>query len=183
VAALLIAVLAGCASTPAPPGTPATVGAADTAFNDTDVMFLQMGLEHIRQGAEVVRLARERGSGAEVRALAAAMDTEWSSEAAVMTGWLTGWGRPLTADPDTGVHAGHGDLHSLRPSDIEELRRSAPADFDRTALSLLIGHLHNAVEVTRLEEAGGQYPPAREMAAAMTRTRQAQIQRMLALVA
>jgi uncharacterized protein (DUF305 family) len=196
VAALLIVgtVLAGCGRTTgqAPPGS-AVVGSASSStgvvdaaavgFNDTDVMFLQMSLEHIRQGDQVVELAERRATTAAVRDLAAAMDTEWAAEAGTMTRWLTGWNRPLAVDPASSVHAGHGDLHSLRPGDIEELRTVPAVDFDRTAMTMLIGHLHNSVEVARLEVAGGSYPPARDLAETMTTTRMAQIQTMLGLVA
>jgi hypothetical protein len=37
--------------------------------------------------------------------------------------------------------------------------------------------------VTRLEATGGAYPPARDLAATMTKTRMAQIQQMLRLLA
>ena len=162
--------VAGDAASPAP------------AFNDTDVMFLQMSLEYIRQGDQVAALAESRGAP-EVRDLATVLRTQWRAEAGTMQRWLLGWQQPLTADPGEGAHAGHGDLHSLRPQDIAELTAADPAGFDRAALTMLVGHLHNCVEVTRMEAAGGRYPPAKALAAAMTRDRQAEIQRMLPLVA
>jgi uncharacterized protein (DUF305 family) len=187
VALLIVAGLAGCgaANQPAAPaGAAATAAqAAAGAFNDTDVMFLQMSLAYIQQGSGVVKLAEKRASTAEIRDLAAAMGATWGTEADTMSRWLTAWNQPLTADPDTGVHAGHGDLHSLRPSDIEQLRTTGAADFDRAALNMLIGHLHNSVEVARLEAKNGEYQPAKDLAAAMTTARMAQIQRMLVLVA
>ena len=152
------------------------------AFNDTDVMFLQMSLEYVRQGDQVAALAESRGS-AEVRSLATDLRAQWRTETGTMQRWLLGWQRPLTADPGEGAHAGHGDLHSLRPQDIAELAATEPADFDRSAMTMLVGHLHNCVEVARMEAAGGQYPPAKALAEAMTRDRQAEIQRMLRLVA
>jgi uncharacterized protein (DUF305 family) len=176
-----VAALAGCAGQPAAPAPAAP--AASVVFNDTDVMFLQMSLEHARQGAPVASLAADRATSTEVRALAAELRTQWAAESGTMTGWLTGWDRPLTAADGAGVHAGHGDLHSLRESDVAELRAASGAEFDRTALSLLLGHLHNSVEVTRLETTAGGYPPAKELAETMTRTRLAQIQRMLTLLA
>ena len=193
VAAVLLAVAAaagGCGAgetppAPAPPASavaPADVAAA-TSFNDTDVMFLQMSLEHVRQGDEVVALAEERAADPRVRALAADLRRQWRAEAETMRGWLTRWGRPLAAAPDAGAHAGHGDLHSLRASDVAELRAAEGADFDRTALSLLLGHLHNTVETARLETAGGAYPPAISLAATMTTVRQQQVQTMLGLLA
>ena len=180
---ILAAVLtvAGCGASPAP----APAGNAESpapAFNDTDVMFLQMSLEYIRQGDQVAALAEARGAP-EVRGLATELRAQWRTEAGTMQRWLLGWQQPLTADPSAGAHAGHGDLHSLRPRDIADLTATDPAGFDRAALTMLVGHLHNCVEVTRMETAGGRYPPAKALAAAMTRDRQAAIQRMLPLVA
>ena len=169
---LAAAGLAGCGAEPASP-----------EYNDTDVMFLQMGLEHIRQGEPVVALAATRATGPEVRRIAADLQAQWRTEAATMRQWLDDWQRPVSPDPDAGVHAGHGDLHSLRESDLAELRAAGGAAFDRTALSLLLGHLHNGVETSRMETSGGRYPPAVNLATGIARTRQEQIQRMLGLVA
>ena len=189
--AVVALALAGCgdpaasgsaAPGPTVPGS-ATPAPAASAGNDTDVMFLQMSLEHVRQGDEVVALAEERAADPRVRALAADLRRQWRAEAETMRGWLTRWGRPLAAAPDAGAHAGHGDLHSLRASDVAELRAAEGADFDRTALSLLLGHLHNTVETARLETAGGAYPPAISLAATMTTVRQQQVQTMLGLLA
>jgi uncharacterized protein (DUF305 family) len=100
-----------------------------------------------------------------------------------MQRWLIGWRRPLSPDPAASAHAGHGDLHALRLSDIAELRAAHGADFDRTALSLLLGHLHNCVATTRMESAAGAYPPAKSLADAMTAARQQQIRTLLVLAA
>jgi uncharacterized protein (DUF305 family) len=170
---VLVALLAltGCGPQPQP------------SFNDVDVMFLQMGLEQIEEGDQVAALAEQRATGAEIRALATDLRGQWRTESGTMRGWLLGWRQPLTASSAEGAHAGHGDLHSLRAADIAELGAARGAEFDRTALSLLLGHLHNCVETTRMESAGGGYPPAINLATAMTRSRQALIQRMLVLVA
>jgi uncharacterized protein (DUF305 family) len=181
--------VAGCAG--AEPSTTASRPAASAAagdapgavFNGADVMFLQMSLEHIKQGDRVVALAEKRAADSRIRDLTAELRKQWRTEAATMTRWLQEWKQPLTADPDAGAHAGHGDLHSLRPSDIAELEAADGAEFDRTALSLLVGHLHNCVETTRMETGSGRYGPAISLAAAMTRARQSQIQTMLTLLA
>jgi len=173
-ALIVLLTLAGCAADPAPP---------PPAFNSTDVMFLQMSLDYIRQGDQVVELAAKRAADPRVRTLIAELGGQWQTEAGTMQRWLTGWQQPPSADPAAGAHAGHGDLHSLRPADIAELEAARGADFDRTAVSLLLGHLHNCVEVTRMEVTGGQYPPAKALAETMTTQRQSQIQAMLALAA
>jgi uncharacterized protein (DUF305 family) len=171
-ALLTVLALAGCAAAPAPP---------PPAFNSTDVMFLQMSLDYIRQGDQVVELAGRRVANPRIRALVTELGGQWRGEADTMRRWLTGWQQPPSADPS--AHAGHGEPHSLRAADLAELAAARGADFDRTAMSLLLGHLHNCVEVARMEAAGGQYPPAKALAETMTTRRQDQIQRMLTLVA
>jgi uncharacterized protein (DUF305 family) len=168
-------VLAACGAEPNPgPAAP---------FNDVDVMFLQMGLEQIREGDQVAALAARRAGDPAVRALATELRGQWRDESGRMRRWLLGWQQPLSPAPDSSAHAGHGDLHALRPSDIAELRAARGAGFDRTAVSLLLGRLHNCVETSRMESGGGEYPPARTLADSMTNARQAQIRRLLTLAA
>jgi uncharacterized protein (DUF305 family) len=154
-----------------------------TEFNDVDVMFLQMSLEQIEEGDQVAALAEQRATAPEIRALATELRDQWRAESGTMQRWLLGWRQPLTPEEDASAHAGHGDLHSLRPSDIAELRAAHGPDFDRTALSLLLGHLHNCVETSRMESAGGMYPQALSLAESMTAARQRQVQKMLVLAA
>jgi uncharacterized protein (DUF305 family) len=197
VAALLALAGSGCGDD-RPAGTPASGAASPAAaspaaagdkpteaaaFNDTDVMFAQMSVEHIRQGQQVVALAAQRASDPQVTSLVTELREQWRGEAETMMGWLVQWQKPLTADPDAGAHAGHGDLHSLRDADIAELSAAQGETFDRTALSLLLGHLHNCVETARMETAAGRYPAAINLAGATISKRQAQVQRMLTLMA
>jgi uncharacterized protein (DUF305 family) len=170
-----VTALAGCGA----PRPPAPV----TPFNAVDVMFLQMGLEQIKEGDQVATLAAGRAADPTVRAVATELHGQWADESGTMQRWLLGWQQPLTPDPAASAHAGHGDLHSLRPEDIAALRATTGADFDRTAVSLLLGSLHNGVETTRMESAGGAYPPARSLAGAMTGTRMGQIRRLLLVAA
>ncbi|GAB1691463.1 DUF305 domain-containing protein [Krasilnikovia sp. M28-CT-15] len=176
---LLLAVLAvtGCG-----PAAPAPVPTTVTG-NATDVMFLQMSLAYADQGDQVAAIAEQRAADPRVRALAARLRAEWHAESETMRHWLLGWQQPLTPDPAAGVHAGHGDLQSLRPADVADLRAARPADLDRTALTLLTGHLHNCVAVSRMESAAGGYPPARDLAAAITAARQEEIRQMLQFIA
>ncbi|GAA2610971.1 DUF305 domain-containing protein [Paractinoplanes durhamensis] len=177
--ALLVTLVAGCAAQPA-----TKVTAADRQpFNDVDVMFLQMATEQIAEGDQVAELAAQRAGDAELKAVAAELRTQWHDEDGTMRRWLLGWQQPLTADPSAGAHAGHGELHMLRPSDIGELRSATAKAFDRTAVSLLLGHLGNCVETSRMEQAQGAYPPARTLAATVTTRRQAQIRRLLKIAA
>jgi uncharacterized protein (DUF305 family) len=170
--------VSGCAAQPEA-GSPS----AATGFNGTDVMFLQMGLEQIAEGDQVASLAEERATDQRIRAIATELRGQWREESGTMQRWLLGWQQPLTADPSAGAHAGHGTLHMLRPSDITELRSARDKDFDRTATSLLLGHLGNCIETSRMESAGGAYPPTRALADTQTQRRQSQVQRLLTLAA
>ncbi|MEU4237062.1 DUF305 domain-containing protein [Actinoplanes sp. NPDC026619] len=172
--ALILALVAGCSEQQPAAGPP--------LFNDVDVMFLQMGIAQIAEGDQVAELAEQRAGDVEVKKVATELRAQWREEDGTMRRWLLGWQQPLTADPEAGAHAGHGELHMLRPSDIGELR-SDTRTFDRTAVSLLLGHLGNCVETSRMEESGGAYPPARTLAATVTTRRQSQIQRLLKFAA
>ncbi|WP_328476556.1 DUF305 domain-containing protein [Actinoplanes sp. NBC_00393] len=151
------------------------------AHNDTDAMFLQMSLAQIGEGQQVAAVAEEQAANPEIRAIAAELLGQWRTESDTMRAWLLSWQRPVEADPSAGVHAGHGDLHSLREEDVAALRSAKGADFDRTAVALLLGNLHNGMETIRMESEGGAYPPAVQLAGQMTESRQQQIQRLLAL--
>jgi len=174
--ALILALVAGCSAQP-----PAT-GAAPP-FNPADVMFLQMGLAQMTEGDQVARIAGQRATDRRIRDLATELRGQWHDESGTMQRWLLGWQQPLAADPSAGAHAGHGALHLLTPADLEDLRSKSGTDFDRTAVSLLLGRLGNCVETSRMEVSGGDYPPARALAATITQRRQSQIRRLLTLAA
>ncbi|GAA1621245.1 DUF305 domain-containing protein [Actinoplanes couchii] len=149
------------------------------AHNDTDVMFLQMGLAQIAEGDRIAQAVERRATDPEVRAVATELRGAWRTEAPMMRGWLQVWGKPMTAAPDQKLHAGHGDLHSLREEDFTGLGDLAGAEFDRAATALLLANLHNAMETIRMQAADGAYPQAVELAERMTESRQNQIQRLL----
>ncbi|WP_250004403.1 DUF305 domain-containing protein [Actinoplanes sp. M2I2] len=172
--ALAVVLASGCGSPPEATAPP---------YNATDVMFLQMGLAQIDEGDQVAGLAEQRAADPRLRTLATELRAQWREESATMERSLRDWRQPLAADPSAGAHAGHGDVHSLRPSDIGELRAATGRTFDRTAVTLLLGHLGNCVETARMEVSGGAHPPARTLGANVTSRRQSQIQSLLKLAA
>jgi uncharacterized protein (DUF305 family) len=173
---LLLGLLTACGGSPQP--APQTA-----SFNDTDVMFAQMGLAQITEGDRVAQMAESRAANPEIKAVAAELRGQWRTESDTLRGWLEQWKRPVEADPSAGLHAGHGDLHSLREEDFTGLSGFRGAEFDRAAVALLLGNLHNAMETIRMEATGGSYPQAVDLAKTMTEARQTQIQRLLALAA
>ncbi|MEN3609404.1 DUF305 domain-containing protein [Plantactinospora sp. ZYX-F-223] len=192
VATLLL--LGGCASAPAGTGVPvaapapAPTGSAPAsaapsgAFNDTDVMFLQMMVTSHGQGLALVRLAPERAQREELKILAAAIDVTQEAEQRTMRDWLRGWGRSTSADPDANAHADHGGLPVLGPAQLSALSRTSGATFETDFLNLLIGHQHNAVELARMETKSGLHPEVRELARRIDLSRTAQIDQMLKML-
>ena len=193
---LAVGVLAGCGSAPRPAGggpaggTAVQPGATTTAVaavqasaehNGTDVMFLQMMIVHIGQGAELAGIAATRGQSAEVRDLAAAVTATQAEEAKIMTGWLTGWSEPVDASHDPASHASHGGLPAVSKEQVDALRTAPQADVDRMFLSLLIGHQHNAVEWTALVTKDGRNPETKDLARRIKESRSDQIALMLRL--
>ncbi|GAB1818027.1 DUF305 domain-containing protein [Herbidospora sp. RD11066] len=167
--AIVLALVAGCSAAPPPP-----------SFNAADVMFLQMMIPHHEQGIEMAKIAEERSSRPEVKALASAIRATQSDEAKTMTTRLTRWEQPMDAAP--GSHDAHGGLHDTRPSDILSLR-DVPADqFDTNFLNLLTGHQHNAVDMARTEVKTGQDTSTKDLAKRIEESRNAQIKEMLRLL-
>ena len=157
--------------------------AAEQRFNGTDVMFAQMGLAQITEGDRIAEIAEAGAANPEIRAVATELRGQWRTERDTLRGWLRQWERPAEADPSAGAHAGHGDLHALREEDFAGLRGFEGADFDRAAVALLLGNLHNGMETIRMEATAGAYPEAVDLAERMTEARQGQIRRLLALAA
>ncbi|WP_231500258.1 DUF305 domain-containing protein [Saccharothrix sp. NRRL B-16314] len=174
-------VLAGCGAGAAPAAPPPPVSAVveSDEFNATDVMFLQMSVSHHRAGLEIVRLAEDGALRADVKTLAAAIKVTQLSEVDSMTKWLADWRQPESAGDNPELHAGHGGDHSTSPEAIAELAATAPAEFEKAFLNLLIGHQHNAVAIAKLEKEGGVNPQAKHLAERIFESRTAQIAQML----
>ncbi|WP_018348707.1 DUF305 domain-containing protein [Longispora albida] len=186
--AVVSVLFAGACSTPAgspPPVAGSPVHAqhgpatfpANSGFNGTDVMFLQMMVPHHKQGIEIARLAKERTVRSDVRVLAAAIESTQDAEAGTMAGWLRIWGQPPTADP--GSHAAHGGMPGTSAEEIEILRKAPEGEFERRLLNMLIAHQDDAVQLARMETSGGANTQTRELARRIDTSRSAQIKEML----
>jgi uncharacterized protein (DUF305 family) len=155
---------------------------ADGAFNDTDVMYLQMMVAHHEQGLQMVRLAADRARRSEIRILADAVDATQSDELTMMKTWLTAWSKPATVDHAPSPHADHGGLPATGPEEMAALRKAKGAAFDTTFLNLFIAHQHNAVEMAALEQTKGVNPEVEAFADRVRQSRTDEIQQMLQLL-
>ena len=180
--------LGGCGTAPARAPAPATASAAAAEVeagdqhNDTDVMFLQMLIHHQKQGLQMTGTAVRRAHRPELKTLAAAVQATERDEAAMMTSWLAGWGKPTDVDTDSNLHADHGGLPATGPAEIKSLSTVRAGAFDTAFLNLFVAHQHNAVEMAHLETANGKNAEAKKLAERVRESRQGEIQQMLAMM-
>ncbi|USX54986.1 DUF305 domain-containing protein [Lentzea sp. HUAS12] len=138
-----------------------------------DVMFLQMMLPHHQQGVEMVALAKDRAQNEDLRMLAAAIEQTQATEAETMRNWLTSWGEPLTAPPDS--HAGHGGMRESDPEEVGRLSALRGAEFDQRLLNVMIAHQDDAVQMARWETGSGANQEVKALADRIDKSRTAQI--------
>ncbi|ONI84279.1 hypothetical protein ALI144C_15760 [Actinosynnema sp. ALI-1.44] len=178
--------LTACGSgEPAPltaPAAAAPKAEVASGHNDTDVMFLQMMVPHHAQGMEMVRLAEKEAKRPEIKDLVAAIGVTQADEAKSMTGWLTQWGKPTTADPNAQAHASHGGLPATNPEVIADLANAKGAEFEAKFLNLFSGHQGAAVEMARRELKEGANGPVKDLADRIVKSRTGQIQQMLTML-
>jgi uncharacterized protein (DUF305 family) len=172
---LLVAVallLTGC-------GSGAT--AAAPAYNAADVMFLQMLIPQNQQGIEIVRLAAARPLPADVKVLAAAIESTQQTEIDDMKSWLHGWNQPEAMDLDPHAHAGHGGMKMTAPDLVAALKTAPDAEFARRFLDVLTGQQQGAVELARTENGpdGGVNAQARDLARRVVESRSAEVKQLL----
>jgi uncharacterized protein (DUF305 family) len=173
VAALL---LTGCAASVQEP-TPGAAPPAGSAFNANDVMFLQMMLPHLEQGQTIVGLAKDRAARADVKLLAAAIESTQADEIATMSARLRDWRQPLTAQVNS--HSEHGGMPATADKEIAALRKTIGPDFERRFLNVMIARQDDAVQLAKVETAIGANPDTKQLADRVDRSRSAQIHQML----
>ncbi|WP_243773717.1 DUF305 domain-containing protein [Actinomadura barringtoniae] len=166
VAALLL--LTGCASSGSTP---------NGSFNDDDVMFLQMMIQHNGQGIRIARLAEKRAVRPDVTTLAAAIDTTQVAEVKTMAGRLRGWHKPPVALAHS--HTAHGGMVMTRESEITKLSTKNGPDFERRFLDMMVAHQDDALQMARREVATGIDPQSKGLAQRFIKSRTGEIDQML----
>lgn len=152
-------------------------GAGDSGeppVNADDVMFVQMMVQHHRQGIEMARIGADRATDEELKALTAAIASTQQSEVEMMLRWLHAWGQPVT--PPDGAHDHHGGLPETDRQKIEGLRKADP--FEPELLTLLMAHQEGAVQLAATEIKDGVNPDATGFAARVQSSRKEQIEMM-----
>lgn len=162
---------------------PAASASADTVFNDADVMFAQMMIEHHRQAIEMASLADTRAASTDVKALATKIKQAQQPEIDTMTGWLTAWDKPapmpsMSGGMDMGSMS-HGPMPgAMTDADMSKLMDAKGAAFDKQFLTMMIAHHQGAVTMAKQESTQGSSPDAKALADKIVTDQQAEITQM-----
>jgi uncharacterized protein (DUF305 family) len=131
---------------PGQPGRALTAGALATAgprYTEADVHFMHMMIPHHAQALEMAALVPSRAAGEAVRQMALRMEISQRDEIAWIERWLRARGESM---PD-----GHHDMAMgmapgmLTAAQMESLRATRGAEFDRLFLESMIQHHEGAI--------------------------------------
>ena len=179
--------------------SPQTSGAQDTAaHNDADVMFAQHMIPHHQQAVEMSdMLLGKQGIDKRVTDLATQIKAAQGPEIEQMQGWLKQWGNPPMPSMSQMPQQGHGDMghgdmgHGnmgqgdmpamqgmVSEADMTALRNAQGVEAAKLYLTHMIAHHEGAITMAQDEIKDGQYAAAVEMAHAIVKTQQQEIDTM-----
>lgn len=171
--------LAGCAgadeqTTPTP--TPNPPAATAAAFNDADVMFTSIMIEHHAQAIEVsdVILAKD-DVNPRVSDLAQTIKDAQAPEIEQLQGWLDEWG-VAPGDHNRG-DMGHGD-GMMTAEDLAALEAADGPEASKLFLEQMIVHHEGAVDMAKEQIDNGQHAEAIDLAHPITDAQTTEIQTM-----
>ncbi|MEV5716644.1 DUF305 domain-containing protein [Amycolatopsis mediterranei] len=149
-AVVVALIMGGCATTTAP---------APTAFNPTDVAWLQLVVPMTENALTAARLAPEHTASAAVRSAAEICS---GSQERLLTRLRAV--RDRAGLPAGDVHSGHRMPGMVTAADLIALRGDRGAGFDRRLVALLRAHAAQLVVLARGEQASGADAETRELA-------------------
>ncbi len=173
------AVLAACGSTSSsmnsdmPMGNTESAAASSAAMlpagTEVDVTFAQLMIPHHQQAVQMADLALAQATTTEVQALAQQIKEAQGPEITMMTGWLEGWGAPMSMASDMGsVHmTDHTAMGMMSDQDMTDLSNAQGADFDRLWLTMMIAHHRGAITMAQEVKASSTTPDVTSLADAI----------------
>ncbi|MCX5215196.1 DUF305 domain-containing protein [Kitasatospora sp. NBC_00240] len=170
--------VAGAAS-PAVPGTVAVASATPSAptpgsaFNPTDVAWLQLAAPMTEQALRLAELVAARASTPDLRELAAAVTGADGAELARLQALLVQAGADR-ARP----HEGHDMPGMTTPAEFAAAEQESGAAFDRLVSTYLREYLEQSVRLADSESSAGKEPATRRLAADIRRGRAAELARL-----
>jgi uncharacterized protein (DUF305 family) len=164
-------------STMAP--TTAATTTAPVDHNDSDVMFATMMIPHHRQAVEMADMALEKAKSASVKQLATAIKAAQDPEIKQMSGWLTGWGKPV---PSPGMSHSMPGSGMMTEQEMADLGKTSGAAFDRMWVQMMIKHHQGAVAMAKTEQTSGESANAIALAKKIEAAQNAEIATMQKLL-
>jgi uncharacterized protein (DUF305 family) len=142
-------------SSTSPSAAPAPAG----EFNDVDVTFATQMIPHHQQAVQMAMMGARKATTAEVKKLSTAIQAAQDPEIKTLSGWLTGWGKPVPV-------ANHHD-HStdampgmMTEDEMSDLGNAKGSMFDRMWTQMMIEHHKGAVTMAKTEQTSGKNPEA-----------------------
>jgi len=155
---------------------------ASASFNQVDVTFATDMITHHRQAVEMADLAGDRASSAQVKDLASQIAAAQQPEIDLMSGWLEGWGAPVPEDM-AGMDMSGSMPGMMSMADMDALKASSGAAFDRQFLTMMIAHHQGALQMANTEIAQGSNPDAVALAKKVVSAQTAEIATMKDMLA
>ncbi|MGA9752240.1 MAG: DUF305 domain-containing protein [Acidobacteriota bacterium] len=169
---------AGASSILAGTGAPAT-----GAFNDADVAFARGMILLHQQAVRMADMAMTQADSSEVKRLAGSIKAAQGSETETMSGWLTGWGKPV---PDATEHTmdtmGVSVDGMMSDEAMTALSKASGPAFDRDWVTGMIAHHKGAVAMAQIELKDGSSAAAKQLAEHIITSQSAEITQMQGLV-
>jgi uncharacterized protein (DUF305 family) len=129
---LLVFVASGCAT---------NSDSSNGAFSSQDIMFAEMMIPHHEQAIQMSDLAFTNTTNPDVLALAEQISNAQEPEIELMKSW---------PGVDSMGHTGHTMAGMLDENEMEMLRVSTGADFDRLFLEGMIKHHEGAIDMAEM---------------------------------
>lgn len=147
-------------------------------YTDSSIVFAYEMIEHHQQAIDMADLALTNSQNAEVKALASQIKAEQTPEVTQLQRWID------TAGGRGSAMSGSGhDMHGMMSdSDLEELRNTTGAAFDRLFLEGMIAHHEGALMMVHMIE-GDSNAEVRKFAARVVTVQSAEIKQMKEMLA
>ena len=192
-AAAALVISAGCSGSESGPeqsgggSSSATAESSSQDHNDADVMFAQHMIPHHQQAIEMsdVVLAK-KGIDPRVTDLATEIKAAQGPEIKQMQDWLGQWGNPPM--PPMATEEGHGGhdmegmsgdgMGMMSDEEMTALKNANGVEAGRLFLTGMITHHEGAIAMAQTEIEDGKFAPAVELARAIVKTQQAEIDTM-----
>ncbi|MEU5956270.1 DUF305 domain-containing protein [Streptomyces sp. NPDC047525] len=163
--------LAGCSEPATPPAAPTTSASPSlSGATATDSGWIQLVIPMDDQAEQLLALAADRASAADLAGWAAATTKEHRAELALLKPLLHRMGLP-----DTNVHQGHDMPGMVTEPDLARGRRLTGAAFDRFVRQELRDHLSHSGRVSRSAARSAGSAEVRRLAARIADTRADQL--------